>query len=268
MALIEALLFHGKEDIRVEFIPSQKCESDEVRVKIAYCDVCGLDIHEFLGGPIFPPLAGEKNLYTGVKLPITMGREMSGAIAEIGSRIGGLKVGQKVTINPSMDDRHHGMETCMACKSGRPNVCKHWACYGLSAEGGGLAEEIVVKRFSFIALPDGVSLKIGALAEPLAVVKPGGIVFNVAIHEKALQLNPNSFTFKEVKMMGGLCYTNEDFEDVLGELASGKLPVAEDMITSIAPLRKAVEGAFLELISNKAKNVKILIQLSQSTDLA
>jgi len=348
------------------------CGVDEVRVKIAYCGICGSDIHEYLGGPIFPPQAGEKNPYTGVEIPITMGHEMSGVIAEIGSNVTGLNVGQNVTINPSMDDRHHGLETCKGCQSGRPNVCKHWACYGLSADGGGLAEEIVVKRFSCIALPDGVSLKVGALAEPLAVashmlrisgfksgqdivvlgagpiglalllllrargarkiilsevtesrsqqakrfgadivinplsdpkanavlvavhdtmgegadiafdasglqstldtaidvVKPGGIIFNVAIHEKPLQINPNSFTFKEAKLMGGLCYTNEDFEDVLNELASGKLPAAGDMITSIVPLTNAVDGAFLELINNKAKHVKILIQPSQILDLA
>ena len=98
----------------------------------------------------------------------------------------------------------------------------------------------------------------------LTVVKPGGVVFNVAIHEKPLLINPNSFSFIEVKLMGGICYTNEDFKDVLEILASGKIR-AEDMITSIVPLEKAVEGGFLELINNKAEHVKILIQPSKYT---
>jgi (R,R)-butanediol dehydrogenase / meso-butanediol dehydrogenase / diacetyl reductase len=96
----------------------------------------------------------------------------------------------------------------------------------------------------------------------LTVVKPGGVVFNVAIHEKPLLINPNSFSFTEVKLMGGICYTNEDFEDVLNALASGKLQ-AEDMITSVVPLEKVVQGGFLELINNKAEHVKILIQPSK-----
>jgi (R,R)-butanediol dehydrogenase/meso-butanediol dehydrogenase/diacetyl reductase len=96
----------------------------------------------------------------------------------------------------------------------------------------------------------------------LKVIKPGGVVFNVAIHEKPLLINPNSFSFTEVKLMGGICYTHEDFVDVLKVLASGKIR-AEDMITSVVPLEKAVQGGFLELINNKAEHVKILIQPSK-----
>lgn len=300
-----------------------------------------------------------------------MGHEMSGTIVELGSNIKQLKVGQNVAINPSMDDRHHGKELCGICVSGRPNICKSWACYGLSAHGGGFADEIVVKAFSCIPVPEGISLKVAALAEPLAVashmirtsgfqkghdvavlgagpiglalllllkyrgarktimsevaesrsrqaekfgadkvvnplaksptgdssnpvvvavhdmmgdgadivfdatgmqstfdtaleaVKPGGVVFNVAIHEKPLLINPNSFSFKEVKLTGGICYTNEDFVDVIEALASGNLP-AEDMITSIVPLEEVVKGGFLELINNRAAHIKILIQPTAS----
>ncbi len=347
----------------------------DVRVKIAYCGICGSDVHEYLGGPIFPPLPGQKNPFTGVELPVIMGHEMSGTIIEVGASITEFKIGQRVAINPSMDDRHHGKEDCTICQSGRRNLCKSWACYGLSAHGGGFADEIVVKPFNCIPVPEGVSLKVAALAEPLAVashmirisgfkhgdnvvilgagpiglalllllraksagkilisevtesrlrqaekfgadmvvnplaktsgsvgsgnavmdaaqrvmrdgadiafdatgvqstldtallvVRPGGVVFNVAIHEKPLLINPNSFSFKEIKLMGGICYTNEDFEDVLQALATGRL-AAEDMITSIVPLEKVVQGGFLELINNKAEHVKILIQPSKSANI-
>ncbi|KAH8780506.1 chaperonin 10-like protein [Hyaloscypha finlandica] len=375
MAVIQALRFHAQQDVRVEDVEAQSCGMDDVRVKIAYCGICGSDVHEYLGGPIFPPLPGQKNPHTGVELPVIMGHEISGTIVQVGANITALNVGQNVAINPSMDDRHHGKEDCSVCRSGRRNLCKSWACYGLSAHGGGFADEIVVKTFSCIPVPEGLSLKVAALAEPLAVashmirisgfnhgndvvvlgagpiglalllllkakgtrkvivsevtesrsrqaekfgadlvvnplanmsdsagsgnsivdaahnimgdgadivfdatgiqstldtallvVKPGGVVCNVAIHEKPLLINPNSFSFKEVKLIGGICYTNEDFEDVLMALATGKL-AAEDMITSIVPLEKVVQGGFLELINNKAEHVKILIQPSKSADL-
>lgn len=289
-----------------------------------------------------------------------MGHEMSGTVIEVGSNVTGLKAGQEVTVNPSLDDRHHGKELCTSCKAGRPNICKHWAALGLSAEGGGFADEIVVKSFSCLPLPPNVSLKAGALSEPLAVaahmirisgfqkgqdavilgagpiglslllflkargvrkvvisevaesrafqakklgadlvvnplqnpvleavhnligadgvdvaydatgiqstldtaiavVKPGGVVFNVAIHEKPLLLNLNDLTLSEKKLMGGMCYTNEDFQAVLEALATGTIK-AEDLVTSVVPLEKAVEGGFMELINNKAQHIKILIQ--------
>ncbi|KAH8593129.1 chaperonin 10-like protein [Bisporella sp. PMI_857] len=277
--------------------PLQPCGKDDVRVKIAYCGIYGSDVHEYLGAPIFLPLPCQKSPRTGVELPVVMGHEMSGTITEVGSAITELKIGQNVAINPSMDDRHHGKED-----SG--------ACYGLSARGGGFADEIVVKPCSCIPVPEGVTLRVAAFAEPLAVVshmirisgfnhvtesrsrqaekfgadlvvnplaksssdvdagycavgvKPGGVVFNVAIHEKPLLINPDSSFLKVVKLMGRICYTNEGFEDVLGAFMSGKL-AAEDVITSIVPLEYIVQGGFLELINNKAEHVKILIQPSK-----
>ncbi|TKA40839.1 hypothetical protein B0A49_13651, partial [Cryomyces minteri] len=167
--LIQALRYHGQQDVRVEYVEAQPCRKDDVRVKIAYCGICGSDVHEYLGGPIFPPPPGQKNPHTGVQLPVIMGHEMSGTIVEVGSSITEFKIGQNVAINPSMDDRHHGNVECSICQSGRPHLCKSWACYGLSAHGGGLADEIVVKPFNCIPVPEGVSLKVAALAEPLAV---------------------------------------------------------------------------------------------------
>jgi (R,R)-butanediol dehydrogenase/meso-butanediol dehydrogenase/diacetyl reductase len=138
------------------------------------------------------------------------------------------------------------------------------------SDGAGSGNSIVDAAHNIMG--DGADIVFDAtgiqstLDTALLVVKPGGVVCNVAIHEKPLLINPNSFSFKEVKLIGGICYTNEDFEDVLMALATGKLAV-EDMITSIVPLEKVVQGGFLELINNKAEHVKILIQPSKSADL-
>ncbi|PLB44823.1 GroES-like protein [Aspergillus steynii IBT 23096] len=367
---ITALRYYGQKDPRLEQIPARACGPNEVRVKVAYCGICGSDIHEYLGGPIFPPKPGERHPWTGQSLPVTLGHEMSGVVVELGSAVTGLQAGSKVSVNPALDDRHYGTEPCTTCQLGKRNICKRYASYGMSAEGGGFASEIVVNAINCIILPDSVSLRVGALLEPLAVawhsirlsgfqikqtavvlgagpiglaivmllrvwgartivvsevtpsrkrmavqfgadvvvdpseksnedpvlsaiyninvdgadvvfdatglqvtldtaiaaVRPGGTVFNVAVHEKPLQLNLNDLVCFEKRLMGGICYTMEDFIGVLQALESGNAP-AEDMITSIVSLNEVVEKGFLELINNKAAHVKILVDPAMNTEL-
>ncbi|KAL4903998.1 hypothetical protein BDW74DRAFT_185730 [Aspergillus multicolor] len=169
---VTALQYHGPQDVRLEQIEPQPCPPDSIRVAIAYCGICGSDIHEYLAGPIFTPPSGTANPYTDATLPITLGHEISGTIVEIGSGVPAsqnLKPGTHVAVNPALNDRHHGVAPCTACTLGRPNICKRYTSYGFSAAGGGLASEIVVKHYAAIPLPDSISLKVGALLEPLAV---------------------------------------------------------------------------------------------------
>ncbi|OAP57833.1 hypothetical protein AYL99_08571 [Fonsecaea erecta] len=165
----QALRLHGNRDIRLDEVESLPCGPHEVRLKIAYCGICGSDIHEFVAGPLFCPQAGTTDPYTGIGLPVTLGHEMSGSIVEVGSNVHHLHPGQKVCVNPSIHDAHYGVEPCSTCKIGRANICKRWSTYGLSGSGGGFADEIVLNALNCIPLPEGVSLKIGALTEPFAV---------------------------------------------------------------------------------------------------
>lgn len=352
---------------------SSVCRPDEVRVQIAYCGICGSDIHEYLGGPIFSPAEGEANQYTGQRLPVTLGHEMSGTVVELGSSVSDpkLRVGTRVAVNPALNDRHHGVDPCTACKLDLPNICKRYTSHGFSAPGGGLASEIVVKHFSCIPLPDSVSLKVGALMEPLAVAwhcvrisgfqkgqtalilgagpiglailmvlrvweaktvivsevtasrkqmakdfgadlvldptesdtpkagadpvvaatqdavqadgvdvtfectglqttldtaiagtRPGGTVFNIAIHEKPLMVNLNDLTLGERRLTGGICYTEEDFRGLIAALEGGRIE-AEKLITSVVDLDDVINKGLLELIQNKAAHVKILVKPNQ-----
>ncbi|KAL3450245.1 chaperonin 10-like protein [Aspergillus insuetus] len=372
---MQALRLHGRQDIRLDTIPLPECGPNQVRVQVAYCGMCGSDIHEYQAGPILAPQPGEIHPHTGISLPVIMGHEMSGTIlalgADVHSRSPNLRPGQKVVVNPLLADGqlNNNATPCISCVSGRPNTCRRASYYGLSAAGGGFAQEIAVDAANLVPVPDNVSLKVAALAEPLAVachmiersgfaagdnvlilgagpiglallillrskgagkilmsevsmlrieqarrlgadavidptqeseagsesgsdpvlaavhkvteegvdiafdasglqatldtaiasVRPGGTIFNVAIHEKPLSLNLNSLSLAEKRLTGGICYLRRDFEEVLALLSSGRLP-AEEMITSVVPLSAIVQGGFQELIVNKTKHVKILIQ--------
>lgn len=57
---------------------------------------------------------------------------MSGTIMEIGQNVEGFSVGQRVTVNAAIDDRHHGLDFCDQCKDGRHNICDRIHFYGVS----------------------------------------------------------------------------------------------------------------------------------------
>lgn len=140
-----------------------------MRIKVAWCGICGSDIHEYQHGPIFTPVVGGKNPHTGLELPVVMGHEYSGTVTEIGSQVTTIAVGQNVAVDPTVHDRHYGLDLCDACRSGRYNVCRRSAVCGLSSPGGGLTSEAVVRASSCVPLPPTVSLKAGAIAQPLTI---------------------------------------------------------------------------------------------------
>ena len=57
---MKAARFYDRNDIRIEDIPAPKVAPGEVLVKVAWCGICGTDLHEYLDGPIFCPQHGTR----------------------------------------------------------------------------------------------------------------------------------------------------------------------------------------------------------------
>jgi D-xylulose reductase len=73
-----------------------------VRVQIAQTGICGSDVHYWQRGRI-----GDFILES----PIVLGHESSGVIAEVGSAVKNLKVGQKVAVEPGVPCRQYVLYT-------------------------------------------------------------------------------------------------------------------------------------------------------------
>ncbi|WGV30262.1 alcohol dehydrogenase catalytic domain-containing protein [Lactococcus sp. NH2-7C] len=52
---MHAARFYDRGDIRVEEIDEPAVKAGQVGIDVAWCGICGTDLHEFLDGPIFCP---------------------------------------------------------------------------------------------------------------------------------------------------------------------------------------------------------------------
>ncbi len=131
-----------------------------------YCGICGTDLHEYAVGPIVTPTSPHP--LTGVTLPQILGHEFSARVVEVGPAVRDVRVGDRVAIMPAIV-----CGRCRYCRRGQGHLCVQFACTGLSAETGGLAELAVVKEYQVARLPDEVSDLEGAVVEPAAVAAYG-----------------------------------------------------------------------------------------------
>jgi (R,R)-butanediol dehydrogenase / meso-butanediol dehydrogenase / diacetyl reductase len=162
-----AARFYDKKDIRLEdvAVPEVKAH-DDVLVEVAWCGICGTDLHEYLVGPIVTPV--RPHPLTGAVLPQTLGHEFSARVVEVGSDVTDAAVGDRVAIMPAIV-----CGRCHYCRRGLGHLCLKFACTGLSAETGGLAQFAVLKDYQVATLPDEVSDVQGAVVEPASVAAYG-----------------------------------------------------------------------------------------------
>jgi (R,R)-butanediol dehydrogenase/meso-butanediol dehydrogenase/diacetyl reductase len=164
---MKAARYYGQHDLRVEDVATpEPREADDVLVEVAWCGICGTDLHEYAVGPIVTPTSPHP--LTGVTLPQTMGHEFSARVAAVGSDVRDVRVGDRVSIMPAIV-----CGRCRYCRRGQGHLCVQFACTGLSAETGGLADYAVVKEYQVARLPDEVSDLEGAVVEPAAVAAYG-----------------------------------------------------------------------------------------------
>ena len=174
---MKAARFHGPGDIRIDDVPEPTVGPGQVKVDVDWCGICGTDLHEYLDGPIFIPPKGAPHPLTGEEMPVVMGHEFAGVVAEVGDGVTTVKEGDRVAVEP-----YDVCGECAACRAGRYNICRKLGFVGLDGQQGGFAERCVVDARWAHPLGD-IPTDLGALVEPLAVayhavrlseLQPGG----------------------------------------------------------------------------------------------
>ena len=149
---IQAAIYRGDKKFSVETRPYQKPGPNELSIRVAYCGICGTDMHVYHG-----------NMDARVGFERVIGHEMSGVIEEMGADVVGFSLNQKVVVRP-LD--HCG--ECPACVRGHKHICQNLKFLGLDTDGA-MQEVWTVPAHTVHILPDDLRLDHAALIEPVAV---------------------------------------------------------------------------------------------------
>lgn len=143
----------GKMAMLERDIPTPK--DNEVLVKLEYVGICGSDLHYYESGGMGSCI---------VNPPFVLGHEPAGTVAEVGSKVTHLKVGDRVALEPGKTCGH-----CEFCKQGKYNLCPDVIFFATPPVNGVFQEYAAHEAALCFKLPDNVDTMEGALIEPLAV---------------------------------------------------------------------------------------------------
>jgi|SRR5581483_3909195 len=147
----QAVYYEGDETFRLGEGEVVAPATGEVRLDVAYCGICGTDVHIAHGA-----------MDHRVRRPQVVGHEMSGTVAEVGAGVEGFAVGDPVVVRP-LDTR----DTTPADR-GFSHIGRNLKFLGIDTPGA-FQSSWTVPAFTLHHLPTGVDLRLAALTEPLAV---------------------------------------------------------------------------------------------------
>jgi len=155
---MQAVVYRGVNDLRLETLPVPRIGAGELLVKVAACGVCPTDIKKIHYGTVPPPRV--------------FGHETAGVIVRVGASVRGFRVGERVAL-------HHHVP-CLRCHECRHRAFAQCATYkrtgitaGFEPAGGGYAEYVRVMSFvlpGVVKIPRRNNFFEGAMQEPVNTV--------------------------------------------------------------------------------------------------
>jgi NADPH:quinone reductase-like Zn-dependent oxidoreductase len=145
---MKAVVFHeygGLNVLKYEDVPTPEIGPEEVLIRVRAAGLNRLDL--VIRGGLTPAKA---------PLPHICGSEVAGEIAELGEKVSGFELGQRVVVAPYLHDG-----TCDYCRAGEEVLCDNGDILGLGWDGG-YAEYVKVPANSLVGLPENLTFEEGA----------------------------------------------------------------------------------------------------------
>jgi L-iditol 2-dehydrogenase len=159
---MQAAVYRGQNDVRMETVPVPEIGAGELLVRVHTCGICGTDL---------------KKIATGShSAPRIFGHETAGTVAAVGQGVSSFQVGDRVMVF-----HHIPCGDCYYCRhkvfAQCPTYKKVGATAGYEASGGGFSEYVRVMDWivpkGVIRIPDGVSFEQASFIEPVNTCMKG-----------------------------------------------------------------------------------------------
>jgi 2-desacetyl-2-hydroxyethyl bacteriochlorophyllide A dehydrogenase len=179
---MQAAVFHGPDDLRVEEVERPTAGPGEVLLRVERCGICGTDSHIVRGH--FP----------APNLPLIIGHEFSGTVVDVGSGVTHVEPGDRATA-----DINIACGTCYFCRHGNKLFCPYVRQLGVH-DAGGMAEYVAAPAGNVYKLPDSMPFDHAAFIEPLACAIHGQDRIGVDVGETVLVIGAGPMGLAHVAM--------------------------------------------------------------------
>jgi L-iditol 2-dehydrogenase len=151
--VMSAAVYRRVGDVAVEERPVPPPGPGQVLVEVSHCGICGSDLHLMVEGWGPAGLIG--------------GHEFTGTVAAVGTDVTQWAPGDRIVGGPSPK-----CGRCRRCLEGKPSQCEQRGSMAHQPDGA-FAGYVLVDARALLALPESLSPRVAALAEPLAVALHG-----------------------------------------------------------------------------------------------
>jgi L-iditol 2-dehydrogenase len=167
---MQAVVYYGKNDVRLETVPVPEIGPGELLVRVHTCGICGTDL---------------KKIATGShSAPRIFGHETAGQVVAVGEGVKEFKVGDRVVVFHHIPCGH-----CYYCRHKVFAQCEVYKKVGATAgfipSGGGFSEYVrvmdwIVRTGGVVRIPKGVSYEQASFIEPVNTCWKG--VHSMGLH--------------------------------------------------------------------------------------
>ncbi len=167
---MKALQLEGPERLVLRDVPEPVPEEHEVLIQVGAVGVCGTDFHIYSGGANYNSDAQGRPIPLSIQ-PQILGHEFCGTVQEVGTRVEGLKPGDRVAVDQGLNCYSQRVSpVCEYCRSADSHQCQNYQERGITGLAGAMQELVTMPAVNCIPVSEELTFRETALSEPLGCI--------------------------------------------------------------------------------------------------